>query len=202
MTQLHPPIAEPLGDVMTERLDLRRFVASDLDQLAEVFAHPEVWHFPYGRAFGRAETRAFIDAQLREWDDCGFGCWAARTRVSGRIIGYVGISVPRFLPEILPAVEVGWRFEPSSWGKGYATEGAVAALDQSFTTLGLDRVCSVPQSDNPGSVRVAERLGMRLVRTVAIAPNERRGAVEGLLFEIAREEWSGSASPPARGGAH
>jgi len=179
--------------VVTERLDLRRFVASDLDDLAVVFAHPEVWQFPYGRAFTRAETKTFLDAQITEWDDHGFGCWAARERSSGALIGYVGISVPRFLPEILPAVEVGWRFAPSVWGKGYASEGARAALDESFTTLGLDRVCSVPQSDNPASVRVAERLGMRLARPVTIAANERRGAVDALLFEITGEEWSARA---------
>ncbi|HUV10395.1 MAG TPA: GNAT family N-acetyltransferase [Acidimicrobiia bacterium] len=191
MSPAHPPIAAPLGDVMTERLDLRRFVTSDLDDLAAVFAHPEVWHFPYGRAFTRAETRTFLDAQMEEWDEGGFGCWAARARASGRMIGYVGISVPRFLPEILPAVEVGWRFEPSARGKGFATEGARAALDESFGTLGLEVACSVPQSDNPASVRVAERLGMRLVRPVAIPSTDRRGPVDGLLFEITREEWSG-----------
>ena len=191
MALSHPPIASPLDDVVTARLDLRRFVASDLDELAAVFSHPEVWQFPYGRAFTRDETAVFLDAQIGEWDKCGFGCWAARDRVTGRLLGYVGISVPRFLPELLPAVEVGWRFVPSAWGNGYATEGARAALDESFDTLGLDAVCSVPQSDNPSSVRVAERLGMRLVRPVAIPANDRRGAVEALLFEITREEWSG-----------
>lgn len=190
MTPTHPPIAAPLGDILTERLDLRRFVASDLDDLANVFAYPEVWQFPYGRAFTRAETQAFLDAQMQEWDESGFGCWAARERTSGELLGYVGVSVPRFLPEILPAVEVGWRFAPSAWGKGYAAEGARAALDESFGTLGLDVVCSVPQADNPRSVRVAERLGMRLVRQVAIPANERRSALEALLFEVTREEWS------------
>ncbi len=56
--------------------------------------------------------------------------------------------MPTFLPEILPAVEVGWRLAPAAWGKGYTTEGATAALNQAFTTLGLDRVegCASKQS--------------------------------------------------------
>ncbi|WP_424775094.1 GNAT family N-acetyltransferase [Novosphingobium sp.] len=45
----------------------------------------------------------------------------------GQAIGYVGISVPHFLPDILPAVEAGWRFDPVAWGQAYATEGASAA---------------------------------------------------------------------------
>ena len=95
-------------------------------------------------------------------------------------LGYLGLSVPTFLPEILPAVEVGWRLRPDAWGQGLATEGAGAALDEAFTTLGLDEVCSVPQADNPASIRVAERLGMRLDRQVEIPANERRGAARGL----------------------
>ncbi|HUC38240.1 MAG TPA: GNAT family N-acetyltransferase [Acidimicrobiales bacterium] len=184
-----PPVAAPLGPVKTTRLDLRAFMPSDLDELAEVFSHPEVWQFPYGRAFTRQETQAFLDRQLEEWSECGFGCWVARALADGRIIGYVGLSVPTFLPEILPAVEVGWRFAPTSWGHGYATEGATAALDEGFTTLGLERVCSVPQSDNPPSARVAERLGMKLMREVVIPANERRSELHGLLYEIDRRDW-------------
>jgi RimJ/RimL family protein N-acetyltransferase len=184
-----PVIAAPLPDVRTDRLHLRRFCRDDLDELAEVFAHPEVWRFPYGRGFTRAETEAFLDAQLAEWDALGFGCWIARTIQEGSVIGYVGLSVPTFLPEILPAVEVGWRFAPAVWGRGYAKEGATAGLDQAFTTLGLDRVCSVPQADNPPSARVAERLGMTLTRQVDIPANDRRGALTGLLYEIERDVW-------------
>src|SRR5712671_1401263 len=110
MSELCPPIASPLGNVMTERLTLRRFERDDLDELALVFEHREVWQYPYGRGMTRDETVAFLDAQIIHWDLHGFGCWTARQRAYERLIGYVGLSVPTFLPEILPAVEVGWRF--------------------------------------------------------------------------------------------
>lgn len=185
-----PPIRAPLGSVATERLDLRRFDDGDLDGLAAVFAKPEVWQFPYGRAFTREETAAFLQNQIAEWDECGFGCWIVVHRHDQKIIGYAGLSVPMFLPEILPAVEVGWRFDPAYWGHGYATESARAAVQEGFTTLGLDEITSVPQVGNSSSSRVCERLGMTLDRVVSIAATERRGALEGLLYQLTRDDWS------------
>jgi RimJ/RimL family protein N-acetyltransferase len=119
-----------------------------------------------------------------------FGLWLAVERATDRSIGFVGVSVPTFLPEILSTVEVGWRLEPSAWGKGYASEGARAALGESFTTLGLAEVCSLPQPDNPASVRVCERLGMRLERRIEIPANARRAALEGLLYKVTPAEWA------------
>jgi RimJ/RimL family protein N-acetyltransferase len=188
-----PPILAPLGDVSTDRLTLRRFQPGDLDELCGVFAQPEVWRFPLGRSFTCDETESFLRTQMDHWSSWGFGLWVVRLRADDRVIGYVGLSVPTFLPEILPAVEVGWRLEPAAWGNGYATEGATAALDEAFGTLGLDRVCCIPQRDNLASVRVAERLGLQLVREVDIPANPRRGAVRALLYEIDQRGW-----PPRR----
>jgi RimJ/RimL family protein N-acetyltransferase len=185
----HPPIRAPLGDVTTDRLELRRFRSEDLDDLAVVFGKAEVWKFPYGRGFTREETAAFLKTQLAKWDSCGFGCWLAVERDRDRVIGYVGLSVPDFLPEILPAVEVGWLFDPAAWGAGYATEGARAALAEAFTTLGLNEVCSVPQRGNAASSRVWERIGMRFEREVAIPASSRRGQLAGLLYAMSRAEW-------------
>ncbi len=185
----HPPIADRLPDVTTEQLHLRRFAPDDLDALSVVFAKREVWEFPYGRAFSRDETATFLENQIRHWETCEFGLWLAIERSTDRVVGYVGLSVPMFLPEVLPAVEVGWRFDPDVWGRGYATEAARAALDQAFTTLGLAEVCSLPQTENASSVRVAERLGMRLDRIATIPSNEQRGALAAALFRITREEW-------------
>jgi RimJ/RimL family protein N-acetyltransferase len=186
---LGPTLAAPLADVVTERLTLRRFAADDVDELTAVFAKPEVWEFPFGRAFTRDETAAFLTAQIDQYESCGVACWLATERATARVVGYVGISVPTFHPEILPTVEVGWRLDPDVWGRGYATEGARASLEQAFGPLGLDRVCSLPQAENTASVRVAERLGMRRERTVTLPGDGRRGPVNVAEFWITAAEW-------------
>ena len=185
----HPPISARLPEITTERLRLREFRATDTEPLAAVFAKREVWEFPHGRGFTFEETETFIANQRAHWEACNFGLWVAVERSTDRAIGYVGLAVPMFLPEILPAVEVGWRFDPDVWGRGYASEAARAGLHQAFTTLGLPEVCSVPQVENTASVRVAERIGMRRDRVATIPANERRGAVQGLLFWMTVDEW-------------
>ena len=169
---------------------LRRFERSDLDGLAAVFANQQVWQFPYGRAFTRAETSTFIDAQIREWDEQGFGCWIAIDKTAMRPIGYVGLSVPMFLPEILPAVEVGWRFDPAHWGQGLASEGARAALHEGFETMGLREICSLPQSTNPASYRVCERIGMSYARTVECPATDRRDALDARMYTMSSQQWT------------
>jgi RimJ/RimL family protein N-acetyltransferase len=188
--ELAPPIRAPLDAVTTERLHLRPFDAADLDNLAFVFAKPEVWEFPYGRSFSRAETEQFLDAQLEHWEMFRFGCWVAILRETGTVIGYVGLSVPQFLPEILPAVEVGWRLDPDHWGRGLASEGAAVALREGFTTMGLAEICSLPQATNPRSYRVCERLGMHRDRTVTCPATDRRGAVDAYCYLMTHDEWS------------
>ncbi len=186
---LPPPIEAGLGDIDTQRLHLRKFRLTDLDALSRVFAKPEVWRFPFGRGLTRSETESFLKGTIDEWEQCQFGCWIAIEKKTDEVVGYVGLSVPMFLPEILPAVEVGWRFDPGHWGRGFATEGAQAALREGFTTLGLDQITSVPQVGNPASARVADRLGMRLERTVKIPANDRRGELLGHLYVTTNGEW-------------
>lgn len=182
-------IAAPLEDVDTERLRLRRFRVDDLEELETVFAKPEVWNFPFGRGLSRSETAAFLSEQIAGWETNRFGCWIALERSTGRTIGYLGLSIPTFLPEVLPAVEVGWRLDPDVWGLGYATEGATAALQQGFERLGLDEICSIPQSSNAASSRVCERLGMRWDRTVQIPANEKRGPLAAEFYVMTRRDW-------------
>lgn len=191
---LGPAVEGGLGAVETERLLLRPFASTDLDGLAAVFAKPEVWAFPYGRGFTRDETEAFLRSQMAHWDDCGYGLWLAVLAETGQTIGYVGLAVPTFLPEILPAVEVGWRFDPDHWGRGYATEAARAALREGFATLGLRTICSLPQSTNPPSSKVCERIGVTFTRSIDLPPTDRRGAVTAHRYEMTRGVWLASGS--------
>ena len=110
------------------------------------------------------------------WDEHGFGLWALRLRDSDEVLGFAGLSVPAHVPEVLPAVEVGWRLRRGAWGCGYATEAGRAALERAWSDLGLDEVISIIHPDNERSLAVARRLGLaerERVRELAVLAQRR-----------------------------
>lgn len=149
------------GDVETKRLLLRRWRDSDLDQLAQIFSKGPVWRYPFNRGWSRTETAAFLIRKIEEWETRGYSQWAVEAKETTQLIGYLGLSPPEFLPEVMPTVEVGWRLDPDWWGRGLATEGGRAALRYGFETLHLDEIVSIYEPTNVASGRVMDRLGMK-----------------------------------------
>ena len=148
-------------EITTERLLLRLWRPQDAEQLAQIFAKEPVWRYPFKRGWTRQETEDFVHRKIEEWHQRGFSQWAVEVKAESRLIGFVGLAPPEFLPEVMPTVEVGWRLDPEWWGRGLATEGGRAALEYGFATLGLDEVVSIFEPENGASGRVMERLGMK-----------------------------------------
>jgi len=145
--------------IETERLLLRAWQASDEAPFAALNADPDVTRYLRG-PMRRDESDALL-AQIRgHWQEHGFGLYAVEIKQSGDFIGFVGLAIPSFLPDVLPAVEVGWRLAREHWGSGYATEGAQATVAHGFGELELEQIISIIDPRNVASVRVAERLGM------------------------------------------
>jgi RimJ/RimL family protein N-acetyltransferase len=95
------------------------------------------------------------------WDEQGFGMCSVVVRETSEYAGWVMLATPAFLPEILPAVEIGWRLRRDHWGRGYATEAAAELLRFGLTEAGLDRVVSIRDIGNVQSKRVMDKLGLR-----------------------------------------
>jgi RimJ/RimL family protein N-acetyltransferase len=148
------------GIIETERLLLRPFVPDDQDGLARLHAEESFWWYPLRRAMTPAESEGFLLRVLAHTADPGRPAFhAVIERSSGALIGWAGLSVPDVLPEVLPAVEVGWRLGADHRGRGYATEAGAVTLRWGFEDLRLDSVVSIFEPDNAASGRVMDRLG-------------------------------------------
>ncbi len=168
----------------TPRLVLRPFEPADLDELARIHTEESFWWFPRREGMGRGQTAEFLSRMLARYESDGFGIEALIDRESGAMIGWAGLAVPHFLPEILPAVEVGWRLSGPYRGRGLATEVGAAAVEFGFVAGGLDRIVSIYEPENVASGRVMERLGFTHWRTTT-GPRGYEVAVR----ELTRDRW-------------
>ncbi|MEU6976025.1 MULTISPECIES: GNAT family N-acetyltransferase [unclassified Streptomyces] len=154
-----------MTEILTPRLLLRRWTDDDLVPMAEINADPEVMQWiGDGSVRDLEETAERIEHWEEEWDEEGFGLFAVELLGSGELIGFTGLSVPEFLPEVAPDVEIGWRLGRQFWGQGYASEAAHAALEFALQDRGLDRVISIARAGNTASENVMRKLGMTLER--------------------------------------
>jgi RimJ/RimL family protein N-acetyltransferase len=169
--------------IETSRLRLRGWADTDLDAYAALCADPEVMRYlGTGEPQDRERAAAAMASFSASWVERGFDLWCVTRHGDDTCIGFVGLHVPDFLPEILPAVEIGWRLARPEWGRGYATEGAIAARDFAFERAGLDRLVSIAHPENHASTGVMRKLGMTLERAT-IHPQHRMPVV---VYELAR----------------
>jgi RimJ/RimL family protein N-acetyltransferase len=150
-----------MTEIQTPRLLLRRWHDDDLAPMADINADPQVMRWIRdGSVRDPSDTAEDIERWEEEWDEEGFGLFAVELLASGELAGFAGLSVPHFLPEVLPAVEIGWRLGRQYWGQGYASEAAHAALEFAVQERGLDRVISISRVGNDASENVMRKLGM------------------------------------------
>jgi RimJ/RimL family protein N-acetyltransferase len=177
-------VAGDVPEVLTERLVLRGWRASDHEALAAINADAEVMRWiGSGRVLGRGFSDDLIARFEGEWRERGFGLWAVSWRDDPELglLGFCGLTVPAFLPEVLPAAEIGWRLARGAWGCGVATEAARAALDFAWAPeRGLREVVAVVAPENVRSVRVCEKLGMTPRPDRYLASARRRVRVFGV----------------------
>ena len=86
--------------------------------------------------------------------------WAVGVAGGAPFVGMVGLHRMRADLPCAPAVEVGWRLHPDTWGHGYATEAASASLRFGFEEAGLHEILAITTMLNTRSQAVMERIGM------------------------------------------
>ena len=149
----------------TDRLVLRRWRNADIAPFAAICADEEVMRYiGDGSTRTREQAAASVARFESDWEKKGYGLYAVAYRDDDRLIGFAGFSQPDFLPEIMPSVEIGWRFGREHWGHGYATEAAREALKYGLDELRLTTIVSVFQSANEASRRIVRKLGMQFDR--------------------------------------
>ncbi|MEU5869042.1 MULTISPECIES: GNAT family N-acetyltransferase [unclassified Nonomuraea] len=180
----------------TDRLLLRLPDDDDLAPFAAMNADPEVMRYiGDGSVQPPDSAAAGIARAHREWHERGYGLLAVVVRETGRTAGWVTLTVPAFLPEVLPAVEIGWRLGRQHWGNGYATEAAGRLLGFGFAECGLDRIVSIRHVDNQRSRRVMDKLGLRFAFETVVPAHGRPVAVHEITHACRTDGGPGARTP-------
>lgn len=142
----------------TPRLILRQITSDDVNDLATIFADPVVMKFwPSTRTY--EETKQYCDGILSCYQQYGFGLWATIYKGDNNLIGRCGL-----IPQLVDGqkeVEIGYLLAKEYWGRGLATEAAIAIKNYGFQQLNFNRLISLIVSENIASQKVAMKNGMK-----------------------------------------
>ena len=148
---------KPLPMLRTSRLRLRPYAAADRGWFVATLSDPAVMKHLDG-ALSEEEAEALFAGILAGTRPRVLGAWCAE--LDGEVVGH-GALLRRG-----DDLEVGYILPRSAWGRGYATEIARAVTEYGLNTLGRDRLFATVDADHPASLRVLEKVGMRIVDRV------------------------------------
>ena len=133
----------------TERLSIRKFVPEDYEDLSEILTDSEVTYFePYETFTKEACVSEAINFSKSEE--------FFAVVLDGKVIGKIYFSDRKLGP-----YEIGYTFNGSYQGKGYAFESVKGMMNYAFTILGVRRIIAQINTRNTKSIRLVERLEMR-----------------------------------------
>lgn len=115
---------------------------------------------------------------IANWDEHGFGSWTIKTKDSGTIIGFGGLSYRMYVDEL--KLNLGYRFDKDFWGQGYATELASYAISYGFSELPIDKIFAIVRPKHTASIKVLEKCKMQLFGQLNDVPDQE----DSLVFII------------------
>ncbi|MBX2979430.1 MAG: GNAT family N-acetyltransferase [Flavobacteriales bacterium] len=144
--------------VSTDRLLFRHTSMDDLSWWMEYINSAEAIRFMALTVGSEASCREFIQRSMDRRATDGSGLNAIIERSTGKPVGMIGL-----LTQVVDGVdelEIGYHLLPSAWGKGYATEAAIACKEFARQHKLLRSVISLIDHENFASQAVAKRNGM------------------------------------------
>lgn len=148
----------------TDRLLFRPLIAEDDIHLFELDSNPDV-HTYLGKTpvTDIQQVRDVIADIQWQYSESGVGRMATIIKETGEFIGWAGLKRERNVTRYGVFYDLGYRFMPQYWGKGYATEAAKAFVDYGFNVLKLEKINAYADHDHYASRKVLEKAGLKYI---------------------------------------
>ena len=149
----------PAQEIRTDRLLLTPLTPADIDDVHGVFSDARTWtHLPTGRHTVKDATVDLVQRKIGGRARHGLGSWAVRSAADHVFLGVGGVDMTA-----VGVWNLGYRLRPESWGNGYATEIARAAVSAAHEIAPVVPITGRVLTNNPASAAVLERAGLSLV---------------------------------------
>ena len=167
--------------IETNRLILREYKKDDFNDLYEIMSDPEtMYHYP--ETFDIDKTKHWIEWNIENYKQDGFGLWALILKETGGFIGDCGVTIQNIDGLLVP--EIGYHTNKKYWRRGYAKEAALAVRDWIFQNSCYNVIYSYMKYTNIGSYSTAEAIGMKKVKEYDDPQN-----TISYVYAITRKEW-------------
>ena len=134
----------------TDRLILRKYMESDLQDLHDYLSNPEVVKYEPYKPMNMEEVRSNL-----AWRIVADEMIAIQLKKNHKMIGNVYLGKRDF-----ESLELGYVLNQDYWGKGYAKESCTALIEQAFSN-GIHRIFAECDPENLSSWRLLEALGFK-----------------------------------------
>ncbi|MFP2997959.1 GNAT family N-acetyltransferase [Spongiivirga sp. MCCC 1A20706] len=151
----------------TDRLILRELTNNDLEGMFQLDSDARVHQFLGKRPIqDKADAQRYIDHTRTQYQKYGIGRWAAIEKETGEFIGWSGLKMndENQMNGHINFVDVGYRFIPKFWGKGYATESGKAAVAYGFEKMNYDTIYGMAELEHKASRKALENIGLKYVQ--------------------------------------
>lgn len=171
-------------NVTTERLILRAFRFEDKQGLFELDSDPKVHKYLGNHPISEINECVSDIKQVRQqYKDNGLGRWIILDKNTGDLIGWSGLKLEKHIREF-HYYDLGYRIKPKYWGKGIATESAIASLKYGFKQMNLEKICAAAHKENIASNKVLEKVGFAIKETFEFDGGNHN------WYEIRKEDWN------------
>ncbi len=172
--------------IVTSRLTLREFVRSDFDAIYAYSSDARVTRYLFFGPRDADSTADYLEGLLASQAELPRTRFelAVQETASGRVIGACDLSLIE-----RNVVDLGYMLGLSEWGKGYATEIALALIDAAFFDLRAERIISTVDVNNRASIHVLEKIGMRWEAVFRKHRRAKNRWWDCHLFVLPREVW-------------
>ncbi|HEY5691118.1 MAG TPA: GNAT family N-acetyltransferase [Cyclobacteriaceae bacterium] len=141
--------------IETNRLTLRMFRDEDWKDLHLYYSSEKCMKYTIGRPLTEGETWRTMAGMIGHWQLRGYGPYAIEEKETEIVLGITGLWFPNDWPE----PEIKWGLAQHAWGKGFATEAAMAVKKMAFGNIQNCQLISLILMDNQPSIKVARTIG-------------------------------------------